>query len=128
MSTIFKSIDARPMPGSRSGPLAWLRVNLFFSAGSSLLSLGLLALGVWVLVASMDWAVLHAVFNANLQSCNELRGVGDQKDRRTRRAHGLEPPEAFLLKLGITDRNRLIDDENVGPVDDDLLAPLRPPD
>lgn len=76
MSTIFKSIDARPMPGSRSGPMAWLRVNLFFSAGSSLLSLGLLALGVWVLVASMDWAVLHAVFNANLQSCNELRGVG----------------------------------------------------
>jgi general L-amino acid transport system permease protein len=76
MNTVFKSIDARPMPGRSAGPLAWLRANLFSSIGNSLLSVILLALVFWVFVASMDWALLNAVFNANLQACNDVRGVG----------------------------------------------------
>ena len=58
MNTVFKSIDARPMPGRSSGPLAWLRANLFSTIGNSLLSVFLLALVVWAFVASMDWALL----------------------------------------------------------------------
>jgi general L-amino acid transport system permease protein len=73
---IFKSLDARPMPGRSAGPLAWLRANLFSSASNSVMTLVLLALGVWTLLASMDWALLHAVFGANLQACNDVRGVG----------------------------------------------------
>lgn len=76
MNTVFKSIDARPMPGRSSGPLAWLRANLFSTIGNSLLSVFLLALVVWAFVASMDWALLNAVFNANLQACNDVRGAG----------------------------------------------------
>jgi len=64
------------MPGSSAGPLAWLRVNLFSSTSNSVMTLLLLALGIWSLVASMDWALVQAVFGANLQACNDVRGVG----------------------------------------------------
>ena len=73
---VFKSIEARPMPGQSAGPLAWLRVNLFSSTSNSVMTLLLLALGVWTLMSSMDWALVHAVFGANLQACNDVRGVG----------------------------------------------------
>ncbi len=76
MTTVFKSVEARPMPGRSTGPVAWLRGNLFSSSGSSLLSLALLALCLWALISSLDWAVLRAVFGANLQACNDVRGAG----------------------------------------------------
>jgi general L-amino acid transport system permease protein len=53
-----------------------LRVNLFSSTSNSVMTLLLLALGVWTLMSSMDWALVHAVFGANLQACNDVRGVG----------------------------------------------------
>ena len=73
---VFKSIDARPMPGRSAGPVAWLRSNLFSTPGNSLMSLALLAVCLWALVSSLDWAVLQAVFGSNLQACNDVRGVG----------------------------------------------------
>ena len=73
---VFKSIEARPMPGRSAGPVAWLRSNLFSSLGNSLMSLALLAVCLWALVSSLDWAVLQAVFGSNLQACNDVRGVG----------------------------------------------------
>jgi general L-amino acid transport system permease protein len=76
MTTVFKSAEARPMPGRSAGLLAWFRANLFSSAGNSLLSVLLLAVCLWVLFSSMDWAVVQAVFGANLQACNDVRGVG----------------------------------------------------
>ena len=76
MTTVFKSSEARPMPGRSEGLSAWFRANLFSSVGNSVLSVLLLALGLWVLFASMDWAVVQAVFGANLQACNDARGVG----------------------------------------------------
>ena len=41
MTTVFKSTEARPMPGRSTGPVAWLRSNLFSSLGNSLMSLAL---------------------------------------------------------------------------------------
>ena len=73
---VFKSIDARPMPGRSAGPVAWLRNNLFSSLGNSLMSLALLAVCLWALFSSLDWAVLQAVLGSNLQACNDMRGVG----------------------------------------------------
>ena len=73
---VFKSIEARPMPGRSAGPVAWLRSNLFSSLGNSLMSLALLAVCLWALVSSLDWAVLQAVFGSNLQACNDARGAG----------------------------------------------------
>ncbi|MBM3398391.1 MAG: amino acid ABC transporter permease, partial [Betaproteobacteria bacterium] len=76
MTTVFKSSEARPMPGRSDGLMAWFRANLFSSVGNTVLSVVLLALGVWVLSVSMDWSVVQAVFGANLQACNDARGVG----------------------------------------------------
>ena len=73
---VFKSIDARPMPGRSAGPVAWLHSNLFSSLGNSLMSLALLAVCLWALVSSLDWALLQAVFGSNLQACNDARGAG----------------------------------------------------
>ena len=76
MTTVFKSTEARPMPGRSTGPVAWLRGNLFSTPSNSLMSLALLAVCLWALVSSLDWAVLQAVFSSNLQACNEVRGAG----------------------------------------------------
>jgi general L-amino acid transport system permease protein len=76
MTTVFKSTEARPMPGRSTGPVAWLRGNLFSTPSNSLMSLALLAVCLWALVASLDWAVLQAVFSSNLQACNDVRGAG----------------------------------------------------
>ena len=76
MSIVFKSLEARPMPGRSSGPLAWLRTNLFSSVGNTVLSLVLLAVGLLALVSSLDWALFQAVFGSQLQACNDMRGVG----------------------------------------------------
>ena len=64
------------MPGRSTGPVAWLRGNLFSTPSNSLMSLALLAVCLWVLVLSLDWALLQAVFGSNLQACNEVRGAG----------------------------------------------------
>ncbi len=40
------------------------------------MSLALLAVCLWALVSSLDWAVLQAVFGSNLQACNDARGAG----------------------------------------------------
>jgi len=53
-----------------------LRGNLFSTPGNSLMSLALLAVCLWALVSSLDWAVLQAVFGSNLQACNDVRGAG----------------------------------------------------
>ena len=76
MGIVFKSLEARPMPGRSSGPLAWLRTNLFSSVGNTVLSLVLLAVGLLALVSSLDWALFQAVFGSQLQACNDMRGVG----------------------------------------------------
>ena len=73
---VFKSTEARPMPGRSTGPVAWLRGNLFSTPSNSLMSLVLLAVCLWALVSSLDWAVLQAVFGSNLQACNDVRGAG----------------------------------------------------
>jgi len=76
MTTVFKSSEARPMPGRRAGLVAWLRTHLFSSMGNSLLSVLLLAVCLWLLYSSMDWAMVQSVWGANLQACNDVRGVG----------------------------------------------------
>ena len=43
MTTVFKSSEARPMPGRSEGLVAWFRANLFSSMGNTVLSVLLLA-------------------------------------------------------------------------------------
>jgi hypothetical protein len=69
MTTVFKSTEARPMPGRSTGPVAWLRGNLFSTPSNSLMSLALLAVCLWALcliarlgrVASRLWQQLASL-------------------------------------------------------------------
>ncbi len=76
MNNTFQPIDPRPMPGRSTGAVAWLRGNLFSSPLNAVQTLLLLAVVTWALLNTWSWAVAHAVFSANLQACNEVRGIG----------------------------------------------------
>ena len=76
MQQIYQNIAARPMPGKSTGAVAWLKTNLFSSLFNSAMTLLVAALAVLAVVKSMDWALLNAVFGANLEACNNARGIG----------------------------------------------------
>ncbi|MBB1601007.1 amino acid ABC transporter permease [Variovorax sp. UMC13] len=69
-------IAARPAPRSQSGAVHWLRRHLFRSWLGGLMTLALLALLVRIVPPLFDWAVLHAVFKADLAACRAAEGVG----------------------------------------------------
>lgn len=76
MNNSFQSIAPRPMPGHSTGAVAWLRSNLFASPLNSAMTLLLLAITAWAVLQTWSWAVAHAVFGADLQACNDVRGIG----------------------------------------------------
>ena len=53
-----------PPPTLTGGALAWARANLFSSPGSSLTTIGFLALIVYLLPQLIAWATTHAVWSA----------------------------------------------------------------
>ncbi|MDO9283663.1 MAG: amino acid ABC transporter permease [Aquabacterium sp.] len=76
MSASFNPIDARPAPVRTEGLVPWVRRNLFGNLPSSLATLVMLALAVWLLPKLIGWAVLKAVVVANADQCQAARGVG----------------------------------------------------
>ena len=76
MQQIYQNIPARPMPGQSTGAVAWLKTNLFANLTNSIMTLLVLAVAVLAVVKSMDWALLNAVFGAQLEACNNMRGIG----------------------------------------------------
>ncbi len=72
----FQPISPRPMPGHSTGAGAWLKANLFSTPLNSLMTLSLLAVALFALYHALNWSVVHAVFGANLEACNSVRGVG----------------------------------------------------
>ncbi|MCB4365939.1 amino acid ABC transporter permease [Hydrogenophaga taeniospiralis] len=76
MQQIYQPIDARPMPGLSVGALAWLKTNLFSSAANSVKTLIVAALALWALYGAAGWVFTNAVFGANLEACNSVRGIG----------------------------------------------------
>ncbi len=58
------SEPALPPPLLASGPIAWMRANLFSGWLNTATTLVLLALAVWQLPAIIGWATYHAVWSA----------------------------------------------------------------
>jgi len=57
--------DATPVmrpPNIQTGPIAWLRANLFSSVGNSILTLVSLYFIVRLIAGALDWAIFSAVF------------------------------------------------------------------
>jgi general L-amino acid transport system permease protein len=53
-----------PAPIFARGALAWMRVNLFSSVGSTILTLALLALSLYLLPGLIAWATVNAIWSA----------------------------------------------------------------
>jgi general L-amino acid transport system permease protein len=72
----LQPIPARPAPANTQGPLAWLRANLFGDWRTGLSTLIIGGLLLWFVPRLFDWAVLSAVWSADLKACRAAEGVG----------------------------------------------------
>jgi general L-amino acid transport system permease protein len=76
MADSFVPIAARPSPVQNSGLVLWIRNNLFADWRSSLSSVVLLLLAVYLMPKMVNWGVLQAVFGADVDACQNARGTG----------------------------------------------------
>ena len=76
MTTTFQPIAPRPAPTKVVGTIPWLRRNLFADWRSSIATLLVLALVLYLLPSLWRWAVSGAVFGADNAACQAARGVG----------------------------------------------------
>ncbi len=76
MTTEFQPIAPRPSPVKLSGPVVWMRRNLFADWRSTLATLLFGGLLLWVLPGLLRWMVGSAVFAPDPDACQAARGVG----------------------------------------------------
>ena len=76
MSPSFQPIAPRPAPRRNSGALAGLRRSFFSSLPSTVVTLLLLVLLVWLAINGARWGIVHAVFAADADRCQAARGIG----------------------------------------------------
>ncbi len=76
MSEIFVSLPARTAPVKTEGFVPWVRSNFFSSVPSSLLSLLILGILLWVASGALRWGVFNAVTAADADLCQAARGIG----------------------------------------------------
>jgi general L-amino acid transport system permease protein len=76
VSTVFQPIAPRPAPVRTTGPVAWMRANLF-ADGKSIATTALLVVAALAWLPGIaEWGILRAVFRPDLAGCQEARGVG----------------------------------------------------
>ncbi|MEM9899958.1 MAG: amino acid ABC transporter permease [Pseudomonadota bacterium] len=67
-----EAIPPAPPPSSASGPMSWLKDNLFSSIGNGILTVLSLYAVYWILAASLPW-IMNGVWNAgSLAECREI--------------------------------------------------------
>ena len=74
-TSTFQPIEARPAPIRTDGAVAWLRSNLFHDLPTTLATLILGGLLLWVLPPFFHWAVGTAVWTPDLKAC-DAEGAG----------------------------------------------------
>ena len=72
---IFQSLPSRPAPTRQDGLLGWLRANLFGDLRTSLATVLIGGLLLWLLPQFLQWAVFSAVWRPNFEACR-ADGVG----------------------------------------------------
>lgn len=112
MAAASSFIDVRRPPARRQGAGSWLRENLFSSPASTLATLLCASLLAWAATAIFGWGLVHAVWRADADQCQALRGVGAcwgvvaEKGRlillgRYPAGEGWRPVAATALMLGL---------------------------
>ncbi|WP_300655289.1 amino acid ABC transporter permease [Hydrogenophaga sp.] len=76
MTQHFVPIAARPSPVRTRGAVPWVRTHLFGDLRSSITSVFLLGLAIYLLPRLYSWGLGNAVFSADAQACQNMRGVG----------------------------------------------------
>lgn len=72
---IFQSLPSRPAPTRQDGLLGWLRANLFVDLRTSLATVLIGGLLLWLLPQFLQWAVFSAVWRPDFEACR-TDGVG----------------------------------------------------
>ena len=72
---IFQSLPSRPAPTRQDGLLGWLRANLFSDLRTSLATVLIGGLLLWLLPQFLQWAVFSAVWRPDFEACR-ADGVG----------------------------------------------------
>lgn len=65
----FKPIAPRAAPVNTEGPVAWVRINLFGDIKTSLATLLIGAMLLWLVPNLVDWALLQAIWEPRVESC-----------------------------------------------------------
>ena len=76
MAISLNNIAPRTPPVSHTSWRLWLRQNLFANRTSTVTSVSLLLLGLWLLPQLWSWAVWHAQFRPDADACQSIRGIG----------------------------------------------------
>jgi len=76
MAVVFQPIAPRPSPIRTTGAIAWARRNLFDGVGSSVATLLLVAVVLYVLPGLLNWMFVKAVFAPDANACQAARGSG----------------------------------------------------
>jgi general L-amino acid transport system permease protein len=74
-TSTFQPIEARPAPVRTDGAVAWMRSNLFHDLPTTLATLILGGLLLWMLPSLFQWAIGTAVWMPDLKSC-DAEGAG----------------------------------------------------
>ncbi|WP_375450305.1 amino acid ABC transporter permease [uncultured Devosia sp.] len=59
----------RPPPGNTTGPLAWVRANLFSTPGNAIMTILGILLVLWIVPQIYNFMIGHAVFNGTVDDC-----------------------------------------------------------
>ena len=71
----FQPIDARPAPVQTEGLVAWIRLNLFSSWGTGLMTILVGGVMLYAIPQFLSWAVFRAAWLPNFDACR-VDGVG----------------------------------------------------
>jgi general L-amino acid transport system permease protein len=76
MSAVLEPIKPRTAPVKTEGLVPWVRTNLFGDWRSTVVTLAIIALAVYLLPRLLSWAVFNAVIAPNADACQAARGTG----------------------------------------------------
>jgi general L-amino acid transport system permease protein len=68
-ASIFQPIAARPAPVNSEGPVAWVKTNLLADWKTTLATLVIGGVLLWLLPQILNWALFKAVWVANYEAC-----------------------------------------------------------
>ena len=72
----FTPVPSRPAPERMTGAVAWLRRNLFADWISSIATLAILGLFIYVVPEIVEWGLVQAVWKPDNDACREAAGIG----------------------------------------------------